>query len=132
MSRNQTEKQYKSTTVNAKGPKASPGNRYIVYRPAESEKAQIKADKLSLESVIERIAAKVSFDAKLSIGFKPENGAFFVHLTDTSVQWQEAVTLAVWHVNPLTALRSLEFGLRDRYAEFPDISQPSIGEELGW
>lgn len=132
MSRVQSEKQYKGTPVHDQRKGKSPANRYIVFRPTEGEKAQIKADKLPFDKVVERLAAKVAFDAKLSIGYKPENAAFFAHLTDTSVAWQEAATLAAWHVNVETAVRMLEFSLRDRFADFPDVAAPSAGDELTW
>jgi len=132
MSRAQSEKQYNVPTKDTRKPQGKRANRYVVFRPSEGEKAQIKADKTPFDKVVERLAAKVAFDAKLAVGFKPENSAFFVHLTDTSVHWEEAVTLAAWHANVDTAIRMLEFALRDRYAEFPDISALTVDEELAW
>jgi len=132
MSRVSDEKQYKNkgTTVSAAPRKGK--SRYIVYRPTKEEREAIKADKAPLGSVMHRLTMWATKDAKITVGHKAENDAYFVHLTDLGVDWQEAITLSVWHSDWETAIRTLDYGLRTRYETFPDIQLELFPDDLSW
>jgi len=132
MSRAADEKQYKNKGTTAPEPARKAKSRYIVYRPGKEEREAIKADKSLLGQVMQRLAMWAVKDAKLTIGHKAENDAFFVHLTDLGVDWQQAVTLSVWHSDWETALRTLDYGLRTRYEQFPDVQLELFPDDLNW
>jgi len=132
MSRVNDEQRYKKSGTSSGAPVKKPRSRYVVYRPSKEEREFIRADKTSLSVVIAALAKWVLKDAKLTVGHKAENDAYFVHLTDLGVDWQEAVTLSVWHSDWETALRSLEHGLKTRFTEFPDVQLELFPDELSW
>jgi hypothetical protein len=132
MSRVSDEKQYKNRGTIAQAEPRRGKSRYIVYRPTKEEREAIKADKAPLASVMQRLTMWVQKDAKLTIGHKAENDAYFAHLTDLGVDWQNAITLSVWHSDWETALRTLDYGLRTRYEQFPDIQLELFPDDLNW
>jgi len=132
MSRVNDEQRYKKIGAGREAPAKKLRSRYVVYRPSKEERELIRADKTSLSAVISALAKWVLKDAKLTIGHKAENDAYFVHLTDLGVDWQEAVTLSVWHSDWETALRSLDYGLKTHYTEFPDIQLELFPDDLSW
>lgn len=132
MSRVNDEKRYRQSSTTGEKPARKPGSRYIVYRPSKEERELIKADKKPLSAVMTALSKWVTRDCKLTIGHKAENDAFFAHLTDLGVEWQQAITLSVWHSDWETALRTLEQGLATRYAEFPDIQLELFPDDLSW
>lgn len=132
MSRVNDEKKYKYSTKEVQPSPRKPRSRYVVFRPNEAERKEIKALEGTYEFILGWIARRVQSDAKLTIGYKAENSAYFVHLTDLGVAWQEAVTLSVWHGDLATALKSMCYGLSGKYSEFPDIQLELFSDELEW
>lgn len=132
MSRVNDERKYKYTGKVPAGTQRKPTSRYVVFRPNTVARGVIKADNTSIDQVMASMARWIQKDAKLTIGYKAENGAYFVHLTDLGVDWQEAVTLSVWHGDLETALRTMHFGLATAYNTFPEIQLELLSDELTW
>jgi len=132
MSRVNDERKYKNPGTTQTRSAKKPTSKYVVFRPNTIERETIKADKAPIERVMASMAKWVQRDAKLTIGHKAENGAYFVHLTDLGVDWQEAVTLSVWHSDLETALRTMYYGLCTAYEAFPDIQLALFSDDLSW
>lgn len=132
MSRQNDEGRYNKAQSNAGKKPARRKSNYIVFRPSAEERKTIKEDKAPIGGVVADLIRRTMNDAKLVIGYRAENEAHFVHLTDIGVDWQDAITLSVFHTDWETALRTLEYGLKTRYSEFPEIQLELFSDDTNW
>lgn len=132
MSRQADERKYRAGSKNGQNGPTKRKSTYVVYRPNTEERTAVRADKSPLSDVVLRLIEWTQRDAKIVIGFRAENESHFVHLTDLSVDWQEALTLSVFHSDAETALRTLDHGLRSRYSGFPDIQMDLFPDDTTW
>lgn len=132
MSRQASEKQYKGTKNDRPNHAAAKKATFVVFRPGKEEREEIRSDDAPL---IQRWAELVSYvlsGHKVSVGYRPENDSIYIHLRDGETDWDKAVTLSVFHNDPAVALRTICYGLRGRYSEFPDIQLSLFDDDVNW
>lgn len=107
---------------NGKG-KPSPQTRrakITTFHPTERERSDLANGIYGPLEAIETLEKALSEWASISIGFKPENEAYFVILRDNRVPWNEAPALSYWNKDLARAITGLGYALGNRYEGFPD------------
>jgi len=117
-------------------PRKRPGNQVnqppiITYRPTTEERDQLAGGALELTEAVEIIARAIENDARLVMGYKPENGSFYLILRDAGTPYEESVAVSYWHSDPVKATLGMAFGLAKRFPHFPDLppTQLDLGED---
>jgi hypothetical protein len=128
MSRSQDEKRYPAKVAK---PKKSLGP-FVVIRPTKEERDAISSlDQAAVACWIE-LAALLTQGHKLTLGHREENGSFFLHLREGGVEWDEAITLSVFHTELFRCFQIMAWALREKYPYFPDGVQMSLGGADDW
>jgi hypothetical protein len=110
---------------------ASSGVKFVQYRPNKAEKEEMDKRKWTVEAAFSRLAALTERGAKITLGFRAENSAYFVHLRNEEDAFGEGVIISVFHLEAETALIALAHAMDTRFKEWPDV-QLSFPEENNW
>lgn len=122
----------KSRAANKRAAKHNGQNaNFIAFRPTREEKEQIRSDSSTVLEVLTLLSTWVEDGHKLILGHKPENGAFYLALREGGAPFDQAVTLSVWHTDPVTCLFALKHALVGRYSSFPQV-QVDLFVDLEW
>jgi len=90
------------------------------FHPTTEERTELEKGIYGPLEALETLEKALSQWASISIGFKPENEAFFVILRDNRVPWNEAPALSYWNKDLARAITGMGFALENRYEGFPD------------
>lgn len=122
----------KSKKVRNRPAKANGVNaNFVSFRPTKEDKEAIRADQTPLDVLLGELATWVEDGHKLTLGFRPENSAFYLSLREGGAEYSDAVSLSVWHTDLLTCFYAMKHALRGRYSDFPAI-QFDLFEKPDW
>jgi hypothetical protein len=126
------EEERKSRKVRKNGSSGAASlSNFVAFHPTKEERMAIKNDDTDLAEVISFLLTFVQDGHKLSIGYRAENGSFFVMLRDGGETWDKAVCLSAWHQDPMIAIYAMRNALMGRYSTFPHV-QMSLFSDVDW
>lgn len=105
---------------------------FVVYRPTAEERARITGKALSIEECLNCLIPLLEEGHKLTLGFKPENSAYYLHLREGNADWDKAVTLSCWHAAPERVFQMMSDAILHKYPEFPLVQLSLGGEAPDW
>lgn len=122
MSRQADEAKYQSRGKRGQAANPSRSSRFVAYHPTKAEKDQIRSLGDGYAYGGNRGISLLQEGHKLTIGYKPEQEAFYVMLREGGKAWDEAVTISFWHSDLETCFKQMAFALATVFEDFPDLA----------
>jgi hypothetical protein len=122
------EKRKSKSSVPKKG---EPVN-FVVFRPTEGQKREIVQESLTMETCVRRLERFMQDGHRLILGYKAENGAWFVHIREGNADFVSAITLSCWHGDLHRSLQMMVYGLEKVYTEFPLVQLSFSQQAPDW
>jgi hypothetical protein len=97
----------------------SPNGQFLTFHPTEAEKIQLQTMPPTVEASWDALFKLTQQNVSLTVGFRQENGAYFITLRDKAVDWTEDTPLSAWHTDVNKAAQALCFALETRWADYP-------------
>lgn len=101
---------------------------FAVFRPTEAERKAIAAEAFDVGDCLDILARLLEEGHKLTLGYKAENNAYYLHLREGNADWDKAVTVSCWHSTYERVFQMMAYAVSHRYPEFP-LVQLTLGTQ---
>lgn len=89
------------------------------FHPTATQGAELQMGAMPWEDAMRVLSDRLTLDTAITIGYKPENAAYFAMLRDKAGKWDETNTICAWHSDLEKCLISLAFALKFVCQAFP-------------
>lgn len=113
------EEQYPAKGKGRKKPPLVAGATFYTFHPNAEQRMELNDLAYDLPWALDIISSRLAEDCRLVLGYKPENGAFYAMVKETTVDWDKARNVWVWHRDLSRAMIGLAFYLTHVNPEWP-------------
>lgn len=100
---------------------------FAVFRPTTEEKQAIALANLTIGDCVQGLVRLLEDGHKVTLGYRAENSAYYLHLREGNVDWDKGVTVSCWHSTLERVFQMMAYAIVHRYPEFPQV-QLTLGQ----
>jgi len=105
---------------------------FAVFRPTAVEREAIREEEASVGACLTTLVRLLEEGHKLTLGHKPENGSYYLHLKEGNVDWDKGITVSCWHSSIERVFQMMAYAVTHRYSEFPLVQRGSGQRADDW